>query len=238
MMKLRSRLFMLIAAVLLLGSCAILPGFVSDAQNEFEEGLSLFNRGRYRFQRATDLDPQFGRAYLYLGRSYIGLKSWRQALTPLRTAYRLSPEETKKEALDLLIDALFAGGLDAFKTGNFDSSVEYFKEALGLQPTSAKARREFLKALIAHGGNSLSTGNLPQAISAYTEAVKLSPNSFVAVFGLAKAFLRNGEISKALEATTAAMRVEPEIQRYSLFARAAKTLAIFEPPTRCISGLI
>lgn len=221
-MKLTIRLFMLIAAVLLLASCAMLPGFVSDAQNEFEEGLSLFNSGRYqeaipRFQRATDLDPNFGRAYLYLGRSYIGLKSWREALTPLRTAYRLSPEETKREALDLLIDALFAGGLDAFKTGNFESSVEYFKEVLGLQPTSAKARSEFLKALIAHGGNSLSRGNLPQAISAYTEAVKLSPNSFDAVFGLAKALWRNGEISKALEAATAAVRVEPgnsEIQSF------------------------
>jgi tetratricopeptide (TPR) repeat protein len=222
MMKLTIRLFMLIAAVLLLASCAMLPGFVSDAQNEFEEGLSLFNSGRYqeaipRFQRATDLDPNFGRAYLYLGRSYIGLKSWREALTPLRTAYRLSPEETKREALDLLIDALFAGGLDAFKTGNFESSVEYFKEVLGLQPTSAKARSEFLKALTAHGGNSLSRGNLPQAISAYTEAVKLSPNSFDAVFGLAKALWRNGEISKVLDAATAAVRVEPgnsEIQSF------------------------
>ena len=78
--------------------------FVSDAQNEFEEGLNLFNSGRYqeaipRSQRASDLDPNFARAYFYLRRSYIGLKSWRQALTPLRTAYRLSPEETKREAL-------------------------------------------------------------------------------------------------------------------------------------------
>jgi tetratricopeptide (TPR) repeat protein len=213
-MRLKKQLFVLLSAALLLSSCAMIPGFVSNAQYEFEEGLALFNHGRYqeaipRFQKATDLDPNFGRAYLYLGRSYISLKSWRQALTPLRTAYRLSPEETKREALDLLVDALFAGGLDAFKTGDFETSVEYLKELLGLQPTSAKARTEFVRALIAHGGNSLSKGNLPQAISAYTEAVKLSPDSFEAVFGLAKAFWRNGEISKAIEAAKAAVRVEP-----------------------------
>lgn len=213
-MRLKKQLFVLICAALLLGSCAMMPGFVSDAQVEFEEGLALFNSGKYqeaipRFQRATDLDPNFGRAYLYLGRSYIGLKSWRQALTPLRTAYRLSPEETKREALDLLIDALFAGGIDAFRAGDFGASVEYFKEVLGLQPTSARARTEFVRALIAHGGDSLSKGNLPQAISAYSEAVKLSPDSFEAIFGLARAFLRNGEISKALDAANAAIRVEP-----------------------------
>ncbi|MGH7782873.1 MAG: tetratricopeptide repeat protein, partial [Candidatus Binatia bacterium] len=195
-------------------SCAMIPGIVSEAQYEFDEGLALFNGGKYqealpRFQRATELDPNFGRAYLYLGRSYVSLKNWRQAVAPLRTAYRLSPDETKKEALEFLIDALFAGGLDAYSSGDFESSVDYFKELFGLQPTSTKGRSEFVKALIAHGGNSLSKGNLPQAIAAYTEAVKLSPNSFDAIFGLAKAFFRNGEFSKALEAAQSAVRVEP-----------------------------
>ena len=57
----------------------------------------------------------------------------------------------------------------------------------------------------------------PVAISAYTEPVKLSPEVFDAVFGLAKAFWSNGEISKALEAAAAAVRVEsgnPEIQSF------------------------
>ena len=213
-MQLRRNLIVVLTAVLVLSSCAMIPGVVSDAQYEFEEGLARFNSGRYReavphFQRATDLDPNFGRAYLYLGRSYVNLKSWRQAITPLRTAYRLSPEESKREILDILIDALFAGGLEAFSAGDFESSIAYFREILGLQPTSAKGRNEYVKALIAHGGNSLSKGNLSQAISAYSEAVKLSPNSFDAVYGLARAFLSNGEFSKALDAAQAALRVDP-----------------------------
>ena len=72
-MKLRTRQFVLITAALLIGSCAMIPGFVSDAQNEFQEGLAFSiaadtREGIQRFHRATDLDLNFGRAYLYLGR--------------------------------------------------------------------------------------------------------------------------------------------------------------------------
>ncbi|MFO0751964.1 MAG: tetratricopeptide repeat protein [Thermodesulfovibrionales bacterium] len=93
----------------LLASCAALG--ISGAKSEFQEGLALFNRGQYeaaipRFQKATELDPDFGQAYLYLGRSYLSLRRWSQAVTPLRTALRLSPEDTRREISNLLIDAL------------------------------------------------------------------------------------------------------------------------------------
>jgi Flp pilus assembly protein TadD len=213
-MQLKKFFVWVLVATLFFGSCALLPTAVSNAQREFDQGLELFNAGRYeeaipRFQKATELDPNFGRAYLYLGRSYVSLKRWRQALSPLRTAYRLSPDETKREALDLLIDALFSAGLDSFRAADFGSAVDYFREILGLQPTDAKGRNELVKALVAQGGDSLSRGNLSQAISAYTDAVKLSPNSFDAVFGLAKAFFRNGELYKAWQAAQEAAKVEP-----------------------------
>src|SRR4051794_27676899 len=148
-MNARKQLFFLIATALLLGACTTIPGIVSDAQREFDEGVAVFNAGRYReanpgFQRATNPDPKFWRAYLYLGRSYVSTKNWRQAITPLRAAYRLAPEDTKKEILDILIDALFAGGLDAYGDRDYESAVGYFRELLELQPTSAKARSEFV----------------------------------------------------------------------------------------------
>jgi tetratricopeptide (TPR) repeat protein len=96
------------------------------------------------------------------------------------------------------MSALFAGGLDAFKTGDFETSVEYLKKLLGLQPTSAKAKTEFLGALIADSGNSLSKGNLPQEISAYTEAVKLSPTASRPSLGLPKHFGETVKFPKPL----------------------------------------
>ena len=81
------------------------------AQAEFEAGLSFFNSGSYEnaiphFKKATELNPEFGRAFLYLGRTYINLNRWREALYPLRTAMRLSPEESKKEIANIIMDIL------------------------------------------------------------------------------------------------------------------------------------
>jgi Flp pilus assembly protein TadD len=213
-MRTKKKLLSLLAVSFLLSSCAVLPTLFPGAQSEFDEGLSLFNRGRYeeaipRFQKATELDPNFGRAYLYLGRSYVSLKRWRQAISPLRTAYRLSPEETKNQAFDFLLDALFSAAMEDFKIGNFSSSIGYLREVLELQPTSGRGRNEMVKTLVAHGGDSLSRGNVSQAITAYAEAVKLSPNDFDASFGLAKAFFRNGEFPKAWQAVQDALRVDP-----------------------------
>jgi len=213
-MKIRKTIFLLVSVVLL-SSCAILPRIASDAQYEFDEGLALFNRGQYaqaipRFQRATEIDPDFGRAYLYLGRSNASLGKWRQALPPLRAAYRLSPEDTKKAALDFLIDALFGVAVEEFKSGNFFSSIDHLGQVLALQPDSTRARGEIVKTLIAQGGDSLTRGNVTEAIRAYTEAVKWSPDNFEAIFGLATAFSKNGDFLKARETLREAMRVNPE----------------------------
>ena len=213
-MEFNKRPATLFAVALLICSCTLIPSLVSDAQYEFDQGMVLFNGGKFqeaaaRFQKATEIDPNLGRAYLYLGRSYVNLKSWRQALDPLRTAYRLIPEDTKGEILSILVDALFAVGLDALRSGDFLSAIGIFREILGLQPTSAQARSELVNAFIGHGRELLTSGNVSQAIVQYTEAVKLAPNSFEAIFGLAQAFFKNGEFFRALQTAEDALRVNP-----------------------------
>ena len=84
------------------------PGYGS-----FERGLTLFDQGKFDeaipyFREATAENPEFGQAYLYLGRSYLNTRRWRDAIQPLRAAYRLSPAETKDEVFNFLLDALFA----------------------------------------------------------------------------------------------------------------------------------
>jgi len=100
--------------------CAICAGFfiscaganVKTAQSEFESGLAQFHRGQYEvaiphFQRATELVPEFGRAYLYLGRTYLKLGKWQEALPPLRTAFRIAPQESNKETAEIVMDVFF-----------------------------------------------------------------------------------------------------------------------------------
>jgi tetratricopeptide (TPR) repeat protein len=209
----RRRVFSLLLAACLISSCSVIPGLGPTAQSEFDEGLALYNQGKYqeavtRFQKSIELDPNFGRAYLYLGRAYIGLGSWGSALSALRRAYQLVPGETKSEAVSILIDALFGYGKSALASGDFLSAIDSFREILGLQPTSAAARSDLVSALVGQGGALLAQGSFAQAISTYTEAVKLMPNNFDALFGLAKAFFRNGDYLKALQSAEDAMRFD------------------------------
>ncbi len=204
---------LLLVSMFVLCSCAGL--FIGlDAQREFEKGLALFNAGNYEqavphFVKATELEPEYGRAYLYLGRSYLNLRRWLDAIPPLRTAYRLSPTETKKEALDVLLDALLAAATDAFKKGNFQGALTHLREGLSLSPQSAPFQHQLVDSLIGFGGQLLSQGKFSEAISAYTEVTDLSPNQFDAYLGLAKAFFKQGNLMKALQAAQKAATINP-----------------------------
>jgi tetratricopeptide (TPR) repeat protein len=106
-----------VIGLLLFSSCATLRHFRAD--DSFERGLALFNQGHFEeaiphFKRATEQEPEFAEAYFYLGRSHLSVRHWREAIQPLRTAYRLAPEEAKQEIFNVLMDAFFAaaaGGL-------------------------------------------------------------------------------------------------------------------------------
>jgi len=104
-------IFLSIIFVSFLISCAGLD-VKKTAQSEFDSGFSLFNQGHYEesiphFERATELVPEFGKAYLYIGRAYLNLGKFREALQPLRTAFRLDPEGSNKEIAEIVMDVFF-----------------------------------------------------------------------------------------------------------------------------------
>ena len=207
---------LLISLVFVIASCAGL-GVRPSAKNAFKEGLALFNRGRYEeaiphFEKATQIDADFAKAYLYLGRSYLNLGKWRNALVPLRTAYRLSPTEARKEVVDILLDALFGVALHELKRGNFREAIGFLREGLELQPESDRARNELFGALLGFGLKLLSEGNAGEAIDVFSQAVELSPNSVPAHLGLARAFFKAGDFRKALQAAQQAIQIDPTNQ--------------------------
>jgi len=105
--------FLAIIVCLTMASCATLTSY--QARSEYDTGLSLFNRGLFseaipHFEKATEVDPDYAMAYLYLGRSYVSTGDYTKAINPLRTAYRLSPDNVKNQIMDILLDALFNAG--------------------------------------------------------------------------------------------------------------------------------
>jgi len=207
------RTISLIVGLLALVSCAGLP-LLSGAKQEFEQGLALFNAGKYEqaipyFTKAAELDQNYVQAYVYLGRSYISLGRWGEAIGPLRTAYRISPTETRKEATNFLTDALVGAGIQSFRNGDYKTAIDHLKEGLTLDPSSAKVKDELIKALMAYGGKLFTQGNYGEAISAFEQSLQLSPNQLDAYVGLAKSFFKQGDFDKALQAGRKALSLEP-----------------------------
>jgi tetratricopeptide (TPR) repeat protein len=104
-------IFLSFVSVSFLISCAG-TDVKKGAQSEFESGISLFYDAKYEesiphFERATELFPEFGKAYLYLGRSYLKLGKWKEALQPLRTAFRLDPVGSNNETDEIIVDVFF-----------------------------------------------------------------------------------------------------------------------------------
>jgi len=202
----------LIIIFFLIISCAGL--ILRGAEDEFEKGLALFNRGLYQeaiphFEKAIEIDPEFANAYLYLGRSHLNLKRWVEAVQPLRTAFRLSPEESKKEIVNLLIDALFGAAVYEIKQGNLQTSISFFKEVFSLQNQLDKSMDKLTENLLSLGGELLSEGKTTEAIAVYDEAVKVAPNNATVYIGLARALLKNGDMLKAVDAIKNALEIDP-----------------------------
>ena len=209
----KSVLIVPVICLLVFAGCASV-GLFSGAKNEFDRGMALFNSGEYQkaiphFQKASEMDPDFADAYLYLGRSYLNMGKWVEAISPLRTALRLSPDTTRKDFVAILVDALFGAATSEFKRGNFQRSIGYFKEVLELQPSSSRAKNELFSTLIAFGGDLLSKGNATDAIGEFREAIKLSPDEASGYLWLAKAFLKNGDFLNAIQAAKDALRIDP-----------------------------
>jgi tetratricopeptide (TPR) repeat protein len=219
----RPKSLLIITSLFVLNACASL-GIFSGAKNQFDQGMAFFNRGHYEeaiphFEKATELDPDFAGAYLYLGKSYLNLARWVQAIAPLRTALRLSPDKSQVEIVSILVDALFGAASSELGKGNFQTSIGFLREALELQPESQRAKNELFSALITFGEGLLSGGNVTQAITNFNEAIQLSPNNATEYLSLSKAFFKHGDYMKALQSVKDAIQIDPANKEVQSFFR-------------------
>jgi tetratricopeptide (TPR) repeat protein len=199
---------------LVFSSCAGLR-INSEAQYTHEQGLALFNQGRFSeaipcFEKAVSLEPDFYQAHLYLGRSHLNLRAYGKALKPLRAAFRLSPNDFKAEVADLLIDALLGAAFSELKEGNIQTSLSYIREVLSTDPKSRKIKEDLSRVLVAVATELFKSGKVREAVKEYMEAIKANPDNTGAYVGLAKALIKSGDFLKALDAAEKAVSLDPD----------------------------
>lgn len=205
-----------ILAGFLLSSCAGLL-LNNEARYAFDAGIALFNQSKFaeaipNFEKAISADPDYYDAHLYLGRCHLNMRDYGKAVTPLRNAYRLSPQNFKKDVLDILIDALLGAAFAELRQGNLQESLGYAREILSVDPASRTVKDDLSKVFVGVATELFKSGNAREAIKEYMEAIKIDPENSGAYVGMAKALLRNGEFLKALDAAQKAIKLNPESQ--------------------------
>jgi len=212
--QLTNLIIAVVLASLILYSCAGLM-INGEAQSEFDDGLMLFNQGRFAeaipyFEKAVSMEPDFYQAHLYLGRSHLNLRAYVKALAPLRTAYRLSPNDFKREVADLLIDALLGAAFSELKEGDVQTSLVYIREILSTDPKSQKIKNDISRVLVAVATELFKCGKVREAVKEYMEAIRENPDNTRAYVGLAKALFKSGDLLKALDAAEKAISLDPD----------------------------
>jgi len=204
----------IVMVALCVTACATL-GIVPTATQEFEKGLGLFHQGRYieailHFQRATELDPEFARAYLYLGRCHVNVRQWPQAIPPLRTALRLSPDEFKKEAVQILLDALVGLAMAQFRQGDSDDAGAAVAHGLNLDHQSPELRQRIADFLVSSGERSIEGGCTDDVMACSSQATEHAPNDAAPYISLAKTLIAQGNFSGALRVLCRALNLDPD----------------------------
>lgn len=202
-----------VLAVMMLVSCAGVS--VSPAvRADFNAGLNLFNQGKFDaalpfFEKAAAAEPNYYEAQLYLGRTYLNMKNYDKALPPLRRAYRLSPDDFKSQAFDILIDALMGAAFSELGKGNFESSLTYIREVMSASPEGKKIKSDISNVLVAVAMGLARKGDVREAVGLFRDAIEENPDNIKAYLGLAKALIKSGAISEAIENAQKALSLDP-----------------------------
>lgn len=139
--------------------------------------------------------PGNARAHGNLGRAYLLLGRWSEAIAACRQELQIAP--------DYHGDARANIGRALTELGRAAEAVPYFKEALRDRPGSFDVHNNFGVALAA-------LGRWPGAVKQYRIALRQQPDFADAHNNLANALVKAGRLTEALAQYEAAVRLEPD----------------------------
>ncbi len=185
-----------------------------EARADFNAGLNLFDQGKFDkalpfFDKAVSAEPDYYEAQLYLGRTRLNMRDYGNAIPPLRRAYRLSPDDFKSQACDILIDALMGAASSELGKGNFENTLAYVREIMSTSPKGIKIKEDISNVLVAVAMGLARKGDVRDAVQLFRDAIKENPDNIKAYLGLAKTLIKSGAISEAIENAQKALSLDP-----------------------------
>jgi len=115
---------------------------LETADSVMKEGQQLYLDKKYdeaivKFERVMELDGTRWLAYVYIARCYMAKGSWTKAMSNARLAYQTKP--AGQDVVPTLTQALWGGGTETLKSGQFREAISAFTEYLRLRPSDASA---------------------------------------------------------------------------------------------------
>jgi tetratricopeptide (TPR) repeat protein len=153
-------------------------------------------------KRATEIDPQFTRAWLWLGEMYKDAGRTDEALEAYRKAIAIDPQ------LPVSYKAL---GLALLKEKKSEEAIPVWQELIKVAPGDSGGPEGLGLCMV-------SLKRYAEATSAFESAVALNPQSPYLQGDLASAYLKAGEVEKAVAAIQKNIELDPEPMTFNNFA--------------------
>ena len=93
--------------------------------------------------------------------------------------------------------------------GNFESSLTYVREIMSADPKAKKVKDDMSNVLVAVATGLARKGEVRDAVSLFRDAIKENPDNIKAYLGLAKALIKSGAISEAIDNAQKALSLDP-----------------------------
>jgi tetratricopeptide (TPR) repeat protein len=128
------------------------------------------SKARQLFNKAVELDPQFARAYMALGRTHLaeGANGWGDAHDAYEKGVRLEEKAVDLDPAESWAYALL--GEMTLYLGDFDRGFAAFDHALKLNPNGPDILMKF-------GGNLQMVGRAQEGVEMINRAFRLNPHN-------------------------------------------------------------
>ena len=185
--------------------------FLASGQGLYQEGDYV--RARLQFQNALQIDPKFGVAQLWLGKTELKLQNPRGAYGALNKAVELNPQLTEAQVLlgDILLMAK-----------QLDKAQEHAEIALKQEPQNTDA-------LLLSASLSAVRGQPQQALNGLAEVRRLDPGKIEAYLLATSVLMKEKQPEEAAAILEQGIKVNPKsIKLYVFRANLAEQQKQFE----------
>ena len=182
------------------------PGWAVDIQALFAKAQGFENEQQWSeafstYSEILKFEPNNALAHARLGAISEKLGATDNAVRSYQEALRLNPGQS--EARQALEGYYVNRGVTLRRNNQLDESVGMFRQAIGLNPSSADAHFELGQVLEQRG-------QADEAISEYQEAIKIDPDKSTAHARLAAQYAKQGQNQRAVQEYQEVLRLNPQ----------------------------